>query len=169
MKATRSPLRPPLYFDALGDQLHSDVLGAAGLLEGLGFPRCSPDTDAVPAESRLPREFLQGILLGARLFRWEQDGVTLHLEAGLPSAEDHLVKVAQLFSGPELRAYVAETSALTRTLYFERFAWSGRDDLHAEIGIVAQEDDDFLDSLADFLWDHRHTLSHGDVHEEATQ
>lgn len=162
------PPFPPLFFEALCEQMLSDVLDAADVLEGMGVPRCASHLTGKASPVRLPREFLQGILIGVRLLRWERDGVTVHREAGLPSAEEHLVKVAQLFDGPELREYVTDLSERARMLFYEHFAWSGGEDLHGEIGIVAEDDDEFLDRLANFIWDHRHAISHDATQHEKT-
>jgi hypothetical protein len=96
--------------------------------------------------------------LGAalRLLKWEEGGLGIHREAGLPAAHDSL-KSAFLTVAKE--GTIPDGGQLSRRvlrLFVERFAWHGRRDLGAAVSLDDLDQDAALDALAEFLWANRH-------------
>jgi hypothetical protein len=40
-------------------------------------------------------------------------------------------------------------------LFVERFAWKARDELDADVALHEADEEQILEALADFLWNHR--------------
>jgi hypothetical protein len=113
---------------------------------------------------RLPAGLLLNLGAAARLLEWEQAGITIHLDAGLPCARDaarriflEAVPVDGEARGPE--PWLSE--AVFR-LTIDRFAWTGRTDLQAEIRLDFPDEDVLVEALAQFLWTHRHAAPSAD-------
>ena len=112
---------------------------------------------------KLPRETLLGLSIAMRLRRWEQNSIYIHLEAGMPSADEALKFVTTVMSGPKLVKFVARHSATMRRLLWDSILWPFDEfDLGMDLAIVGREDDRFLDAITQFLLDHiRKDVSQG--------
>jgi len=105
----------------------------------------------------LPAAFLLDLGAALRLLEWERRGLQVHLEVGLPSAKQALRDVFQAFAAPSGPAVAPARSLTYRVmiLFVERFAWNARVELDADITLDEPEEDQLLEALADFLWEHR--------------
>ena len=105
----------------------------------------------------LPAELLIGFDLALRFETWEQNSISEHLKAGLPSALQVMKRVLSLMEVSELQAYVDRLGLQVIIVQRESLAWQAGGALGADVAIVADDDEDaFLDTMADFLWDNRH-------------
>ena len=101
-----------------------------GLAEGLLFVECD--------------------VVGFR--RWELNNIRAHIEAGLPTSDDVFDRVTTLLHGAKLKKFVNANWVKAIRVYHDSFLWSAVDcDLAVDIAIVAVEDEQFLDAIADFL------------------
>lgn len=85
--------------------------------------------------------------------RWELQQIRVHLDAGLPSGAEMLASLMDP-SADQTTLSEQATAIASKSLevYFESFLWSLQDgSLQSDIAIVAQEDEDFLDVITDFL------------------
>src|SRR5689334_13345760 len=97
----------PAFLEGLRDLAASDAEAVAEFFRTLGLLR---HPSSPPQALLLPSETLLGIGLALRLRTWELNGIAVHLEAGLPSADELFAFVRRFLSGPELKA-VAERLA----------------------------------------------------------
>jgi hypothetical protein len=110
-----------------------------------------------------PEWFLLELAAALRLQSWEKDGITLHLDAGLPSSEHAIASVAQALTDRITQGSHADDAPLTfrvNTLFIERFAWRGRADLDAEVVLGEADGDELVEVLARLMWAHRTALRH---------
>jgi hypothetical protein len=149
--APEPPQYPPelVQFVAEGAAWEADAavffLKAVGLVPQRGQP------------CRLPADFLLNLGAAMRLLVWEQEGVTAHVEAGLPRALEATRRVfleAVPRPGRERRPDPWLSLAVFR-LIVNHFAWTGRRDFRAEIRLDFPDEDALAQALAQFLWDHR--------------
>jgi hypothetical protein len=99
-----------------------------------------------------------GLGAALRLSLWEQLGVRLHLDQGLPPARQALIDVLHTATGQaEAEAAERARSLASRVLALsvEHFAWNGRVELGADIVLGAADQEALLEALADYLWVHR--------------
>jgi hypothetical protein len=107
---------------------------------------------------RLPADFLLGLGAALRLLEWEQTGISLHLEVGLPPARQAMYDVVRVVTSPAEPATAERARSLAgrvMDLSVERFAWAGQVELNADVTLGEAEEELLLDALADFLWAHR--------------
>jgi hypothetical protein len=70
-----------------------------------------------------------------------------------------LKRILSLMHGPELREYVDELGLRATVIQREQFVWQAGGELGADVAITPGDDDQaFLDAMADFLWTHRDKL-----------
>jgi hypothetical protein len=106
----------------------------------------------------LPAEFLLGLGAALRLSLWEQQGVRVHLDHGLPPARQALIDVLHTATGQaEAEAAERARSLAGRVLALaaEHLAWNGRVELGADVVLGAADQGLLLEALADYLWAHR--------------
>jgi hypothetical protein len=94
-----------------------------------------------------------------QLKAWEEIGLRVHVDAGLPTyfqADWELAK--QFWEHPELFGTIDSAKLFPRVfrVWRERFAMSGRQLLGADIRIDQIDDESFVENLAQFLYRHRH-------------
>jgi hypothetical protein len=154
--AVSSALPPAELVEATAREAARDADRVGQLLHELGF---------VPSPGRpvrLPAAFLLDLGAALRLLAWEQGGLHVHRDAGLPPAEQALHDAFGLLapkSGAEPRHSV-ELSRKVVALFAERFAWLGRHDLDADVMLDDHVDeDDLVGALAELLWKARHARS----------
>lgn len=148
-------LQPPelnRYFsESVIRQAETDAIGVAELVRSAGVQGQPKNGKYEPLG--LPPEMLLGLGLAIRLRRWELHRICGHLEAGLPSSSEIMDRVTSECCGPALLGFVSEIYVKTLQIYRESFLWSGGDcDLTVDLAVVAKEDDEFIDTVADFLF-----------------
>ena len=100
----------------------------------------------------LSGEALLGIALCLRFRRWELNNIRAHIEVGLPTSDEVFERVTTLLHGAKLKKFVDANWVKSIHVYRDSFLWSAVDcDLAVDIAIVADEDEQFLDAVADFL------------------
>jgi hypothetical protein len=102
----------------------------------------------------LPANFVLRLATGLRLLAWEALGYSLHRDAGLPAAQDVIRDAFCSLLKPAASARDLDVAVMRLSL--ERFAWSGRSLLDAEIMLDLFNDEAALDALAEYLWATRH-------------
>ena len=148
---------PPELVEATAREAARDADRVGRLLHELGFVP-SPDRPV-----RLPaRHSWTHVAAALRLVGWVQGGLHVHIDAGLPPAEQALHDAVGLLapeSGAEPRHSV-ELSRRVVALFADRFAWLGRSDLDADVVLDDHVDaDDLVGALAELLWNARHARS----------
>lgn len=101
----------------------------------------------------LPGPWLLAFGLILRLRNWELHQIQLHLNAGMPSAEETMKKLSTLlFEFAAVEDFVNPLWRQLCSLYYSSFLWRATDHgLKVQIALITEEDDDFLNKLADFL------------------
>jgi len=104
----------------------------------------------------LPAPFL--LELGAILYlaTWEHAGLQPYLPAGLPSARDAFQRLVERWSSCGVPADSGALLQQVLITWWSRFAWHSLAQLNVDVLMAAHGDDQLLEDLADFLWDHRH-------------
>jgi hypothetical protein len=102
----------------------------------------------------LPTELLRGLGLAMKFAAWESNHIFVHVEAGLPGAAELVARVLELRHGPELEMLVHRVAIDSLALVHRHFAWRVSAD-QGDVAIIGDEDEDFLDAVADFLWARR--------------
>ena len=152
------PPFPPDLIQAVAHDAKADAGRVAQFLSGLGLQRGGDGVARVPL--RLPAYFLVGLAAALRLFSWEQGGLRIHRDAGLPSAAEALQLVARSITThePVARKEQASRQLLCQilTVFVERLAWNGRALLEADLELGEADEETLVDALADLLWAHRH-------------
>jgi hypothetical protein len=106
----------------------------------------------------LPGDCLLGLGAALRLSLWEQQGIRVHLDHGLPPARQALIDVLHTATGQaEAEAAERARSLASRVvaLSVERLAWNGRVELDVDVVLGEADQEALLEALADFLWTHR--------------
>jgi len=128
----------------------------------LGAPLA--ETDAPSAEtpvSRQARGFLLNLAAALRLARWEHSDLRPHLPSSLTTAAEafrNLVPSPEDVTNSDGSEAVPPLSLEVFRTWLERFCQSGQTSIGADIVLKRDgvSEDELLDSLADFLWEHRH-------------
>jgi hypothetical protein len=110
-----------------------------------------------------PAAFLLELGAVLELGLWERQGLRPYFDVDLPTyreAADALLARAQrgpaAFDGPD----AALLSSRVLQTWMNHFAWEGQDLLQADVLVGGVDDEDtFVDLLANFLLTHRHALS----------
>lgn len=140
----------PELVAAVKTQAELDAVGVAEFLRSSGI--LLPTETGGYCHLSLAPCVLLGLALAIRLRRWELNHIRVHVDAGLPTSAEVFDKVTQFLSGQALNQFVMQTSVQALRLYHESFVWSAPEcDLGVDIAIIAQEDEQFLDALAEFL------------------
>jgi hypothetical protein len=103
---------------------------------------------------RCPVEFLRDLGAALRLLVWEHGGHRVHLDAGLPPANEALKSVLLSVGGPN--RLPPDFALRVFGLFIDRFTWHARLTFDADVALESLPDDAALDTLAEFLWAHRH-------------
>jgi hypothetical protein len=108
---------------------------------------------------RLPADFLLELAGTMRLLAWEQQGIRVHLEAGLPASGVALRGAFRLLRD-RAGGHLPESPELLLPrilrLFTGRFAWRARAELGAEVLLGEADEDQLAEALADLLWENRH-------------
>ena len=106
----------------------------------------------------LPAAFLVDLGAALRLLAWEQQGLQLHREAGLPPAREVLADVLRqaVNAGSSAPALPNHGLALrVLMLSVDGLSWSARGELNIDVALGEADEEALLAGLADFLWEHR--------------
>jgi hypothetical protein len=107
----------------------------------------------------LPAGFLLDLGAALRLLAWHEAGLPPQEVAGLPPARQALTEVFLAWKHPptQTEPAVVPGSLAYRVCqaFVDHFAWSGRDELDADVTLGEADEDAVLEALADFLWAHR--------------
>ena len=98
------------------------------------------------------------LFLGAvlRLNNWEELGLQIHLDAGLPTATKTLADAIRSVGELGKAVYPKDLPKAVTALFIERFAWHGRRDWDAAFALDALDEETAVDALAELLWSRRH-------------
>jgi hypothetical protein len=111
----------------------------------------------------LPAAHLLDLGAAMRIAAWEEAGLDVHRQVGLPVARDAicLVLLSPLRANRVPDKAAPNPSLLTAVLrlLIERFAWSGCRDLGAEVVLDSPDEDSLVEAIAQFLWAHRRLAS----------
>jgi hypothetical protein len=153
-----SPEPPPELIKAIAHRAGDDADAAGALLNKLGIRPIVEGESRGPV--RLPAWFLLELAAAMRLWIWEHHGIRLHLEAGLPPAAEAFRAVFRRLREPnnDATGMLAPLSASVLNLFIQHFAWSGLQDLGADLVLSEADDDELVDILANLIWSHRDTL-----------
>ncbi len=148
------PCSEASFLVALAELAERDATALVACLAEFGFLRSElPEGDR--EQFSIPHFHALSFGLAIRLRRWELQGIRVHIDNDLPSAEEILQMLATRPHDRDLRQFLLQAHHRSLWLYRESFLWSAGDcDLQAEVAIVADEDEMFLDQLVDFLWQH---------------
>lgn len=108
-----------------------------------------------------PSSFLLALGTGLRLLYWEDHGIVIHRDAGLPPA---MKVICETFEGLRLKEDADRWSRAVQLfhevtwLFAEHIAWHGHAMMGGEFVVGRANEDALVDVLARFLWEHRHDL-----------
>ena len=152
-----TPMQPHLL--EFPTELVTAVVGEASrdaervdvFLKRLGLENCANRT------VQLPAHFFLDLGAALRLLDWEERGIGVHLDVGLPPARQAVREVLlSLTAMPDSPSTPADSLAYRVMIVFiEHFAWSGCAELGADVTLGETHEEAFLELLADFLWEHR--------------
>ena len=90
-----------------------------------------------------------------QLALWEQDGFTAHLDAGLPSYSDAFAELARKTEQDEWDGETIAIDSLSfevSRLSMDEFSWDAPSLLGIEVQLKTDNEDEFVEQLAEFLW-----------------
>ena len=150
MSTTSANRVPPDLIHFIRDEAERDADQLGGFLASLGIV-APPDKPF-----KLPLSHLLDLSAAVRLLHWEEAGIQVHRESGLPPAEVVLRDVIDgaLSAGvgggadPAWHARVFEAT-------ISRFAWAARKAFGTDIQLGFPNEDDLVEAMAQILWSHR--------------
>lgn len=146
---------------AFNGRFNANLVGHFLEANGLIPPRTARGRQPIS----FPREFLLDLAGVLRLALWEHLGLSDRLPADLPNAAEALAELFQRWSANLPKVTNAPSRAVLRRVlhtWFSRFAWSGLEELNADVVLDDAKEQALLEALADFLWEHRHAGQTGD-------
>lgn len=119
------------------------------------------DPDNTRETFRWPRNHLLEFGSVLQIGFWEMSGISAHVEAGLPSHDNALHQLEErVKKGP--KEFEGENAAPLHKevlrFWVDNFAWEGPILLKTNIILGNDDEDQFLDLAADYLWQHRSEL-----------
>jgi len=102
----------------------------------------------------LPVNFLIDLAVALRFRAWEDQGVWIHLEAGLPNSAValRLISVEATAAGKERRSPISLFGEQIYRAILDRFLAIESPRFAGTIRTVVENDDEVIDRLASFLW-----------------
>ena len=147
-----SAFHPDLIRAVKGDaERDADLVGAFLAVTGLAPSGRRPQG----APLAVPADCLLGLGAALRLSLWEQLGIRVHLDHGLPPARQALIDVLRTATGQaEAEAFERIRSLASRVMVLsvEHLAWNGRVELGADVVLGEADQEALLEALADYLW-----------------
>lgn len=107
------------------------------------------------------REQLLELGAALQLGYWEKNGITLHIENGLPSCVDALEKINEqekLGAAGFPKSSHELLSFRVMCFWIERFSWVSQDEWKTDIIVGKIDEDEDINLLAEFLWQNRDSL-----------
>ena len=133
--------------------LTAAFLDAAGLVGESQYDH--PRSCGLSADTLLELGFV------LQLAYWELHGFRQHLPDEVPlvreAATSFAKRAAERAGGGEFRRS-EELSNQVFDIWWRRFAWDGREILQADVVLGDIDEDQLIDVMAKFLWDHRHDI-----------
>jgi hypothetical protein len=144
---------PPQLVEACRQEAERDAIRVAAFLDGF-LAHLAP---VVRPDLQFPAWFLVALGSGLRLWYWEDHGIMVHLDEGLPGGRD---VVRDAFLGlnqpdPERTTRVVTLACDVMTVFANHFAWLARAEMGADFLLGPADEDAFIDALAEFVWKHR--------------
>jgi hypothetical protein len=101
------------------------------------------------------------LALGAvlRLKKWEDQGIFIHFEAGLPDSTKLWVDLLTLIfknAVADIQVFAVGLSAWVLELATTRLAWNGMRLIGADMVLGDLDEDSSVEAIAQFLWANRH-------------
>jgi len=111
----------------------------------------------------VPQAFFLELAAVLQICEWDRQGVPACLGHQLPTSAAAITQIrARIRKGPDEFAG-PDAAPLSRQVLracVERLAWCGPEYLGADIALGQVDADEFVESLAEFLWEHRHEISY---------
>ncbi len=127
-------------------------------LTGTALQKMGIVADAQPI--RLPANLLLEFGAVLQLLMWELDGFTAHLDAGLPSYTDAFVELARKTEQNDWDSKTIATDGLSSEVFklsLKEFSWDAPSLLGIEVQLKTDNEDKFVEQLAEFLWRNRNS------------
>lgn len=142
----------PVLVEAVAREAACDAEAVALFLHQFGF------VPTAERPIRLPARFLLHMGAALRLLAWEEGGLRIHRDEGLPAARSAIIDAfARYGPSPGEAPSAIDFARQVFALFVERFAWHGRRDLEADVLLGDLADEDALvDAVAEVLWRARH-------------
>jgi hypothetical protein len=146
----------------------ADLTGQFLRSQGYGSARENP---AAPVLEEPPcgsaADFLLNVAAALRIGVWERAGLRDALPDPLPPSGEALAAAASHFLECASKPKSTETLGLSMQVFQvtqQHFARSGRQDLETDVllSVEGLGEDELLERLADFLWEHRHLNNQGE-------
>jgi hypothetical protein len=137
---------PDELLAAITLEAEADAERVAAFVRQLGIESSPESPFSASADLLL---FLGAVL---RLASWEESGLRIHLDAGLPTAVAAFVDAFHSVVKQGKPTVGRDLSNAVLALFIERFAWHGRSDWDAAIVLDSFDEDTALDALAELLW-----------------
>jgi hypothetical protein len=134
------------FFLALAEQdaeLVAGFLKSAGVEPGTSFPRTA----------------LFKLGLCCRLAYWEEIGMTSDIDDDLPSSREVFADVIAQLSGETTQFELLQLSQRVHCFALRRLTWPQTSGAPTFVLDDKSNPSDFLDSVAELLWDYRHLVS----------
>lgn len=151
----------PAFLATVVANATADAESVAYLLERWDIK--SPDESGDLKPTRFAPEFYLALSVGLRFIAWELGQNLLHLRAGLPTGKEVLLSALRLVAGPELEELATRLNITSLRLFHDHFVWLARNEQAVDLSFDASLDDEQLDALAEFIWNHRNALDAGDT------
>jgi hypothetical protein len=149
---------PPDLLDAVTRDAESDAERVFEFLDVIGVRPSGEGADGIPV--KLPAYFLLRLAAALRLCTWEQKGLLIHQEAGLPSANDALRELGRSIAAPgplqQEKQAADQLSQGVLRVAMNSLAWGGRVYFDADLAVGDADEDRLVEAMADLLWAHRH-------------
>ncbi|MDB5312677.1 MAG: hypothetical protein JWO38_6879 [Gemmataceae bacterium] len=148
---------PPELVRSVADDGVLDAHRVGTFLQALGL------TPPPGRTYRIPLDVLLNLGAALRLVLWEEAGLTVHREAGLPAAGDALQTVFfdAVPEPGETRAPDPWLFLAVFRLTVDRFAWSAPSLLAAEVLLDVPDEETLVEAMAHLLWTARHPTPSG--------
>jgi hypothetical protein len=92
---------------------------------------------------------------------WERQGITRHVDAGLPSWSDADADLARRFNEDPRQFDRLDNASLSQRVlkyWVENFAWDGIETFGADVLLSTADEDAIVDAVARFLYENRNAL-----------
>jgi hypothetical protein len=120
-----------------------------------------PDSGGVVHQLNVPAGFLLELGAVIVLNLWERQGITAHLDAGLPRWSEADADLVRRLREDRSQFEPIENAILSRRVlqfWLQNFAWDGIETFGADMLLSTSEEDAIVDALASFLYENRDAL-----------